>query len=236
MRITAHIDTEMRAASRSWLGLLVGSSRSSPPYLTKRPQTHQCVRVLSRASESESPSKTESAEFNGERFLRAANKKNLVATTRAAFQVAKRRIMGEVKEPKWSLPLEMTVEIMSATLPNILDPRLIKLYRQGDAETRSQVEAALEILTNQLDTAAASVPCAPGVSRENVKVGTLDAAWFTPDELSPASETSFEDDPNPVVLYFHGGAYLTASINTHTRLTSTLAKEAQARILSVKYR
>eukprot|EP00959_Pyramimonas_sp_CCMP1952_P349036 7313218-Pyramimonas_sp.AAC.2 len=75
---------------------------------------------------------------------------------------------------------------MSATLPNILDARLIKLYQQGDAETRSQVrmvvplshsidtvawrflmhppetlhhsqvEAALELLTNQLDTAAAT--------------------------------------------------------------------------------
>eukprot|EP00976_Prorocentrum_cordatum_P034945 710653-Prorocentrum_minimum.AAC.1 len=72
-----------------------------------------------------------------------------------------------------------------------------------------------------------------GVSRENIIIGdTLMASWYTPSELSPASETRFADDPHPVVLYFHGGAYLTASVNTHTRLTSTLAKEAQARLLS----
>jgi hypothetical protein len=65
------------------------------------------------------------------------------------------------------------------------------------------VQVALDLLTGTMDRACSAVPCLAGVRRTSVQVGSMDAAWFTPDELHDCTASA------PVILYFHGGAYLT---------------------------
>lgn len=126
--------------------------------------------------------------------------------------------------------METTVEVMRGVLPQVLDGRLIQLYNEGDEATRAEVQVALDLLTGTMDRACSAVPCLAGVRRTSVQVGSMDAAWFTPDELHDCTASA------PVILYFHGGAYLTCSVNTHARLVSALARSSLARVLAVNYR
>jgi acetyl esterase/lipase len=43
-------------------------------------------------------------------------------------------------------------------------------------------------------------------------------------------------DDGPVILYFHGGAYVSCGLRTHRRLVARLSNAADARVLSVAYR
>jgi acetyl esterase/lipase len=65
---------------------------------------------------------------------------------------------------------------------------------------------------------------------EAVALPHCSAEWVTPDG---AEHTGPGDR---VVLYLHGGAFLTCGLNTHRRLVAAIAREAGARALSVDYR
>jgi acetyl esterase/lipase len=64
-----------------------------------------------------------------------------------------------------------------------------------------------------------------GVSRERMMIGTLGAEWFSPEGAGEG-----------VLLYFHGGAYVWGSSDTHADLVSRLARDAGVRALVPNYR
>lgn len=65
---------------------------------------------------------------------------------------------------------------------------------------------------------------------ERVTLPSCRAEWVTPDV---AAETGPGDR---VLLYLHGGAFLTCGLNTHRRLVAAIARECGSRALSVDYR
>ncbi|HSO00234.1 MAG TPA: alpha/beta hydrolase [Candidatus Nanopelagicales bacterium] len=64
------------------------------------------------------------------------------------------------------------------------------------------------------------------VRRERAEVGGVEGAWITP--------RAGHDER--VVLYFHGGAYIYGTLETHAELMERIAIAARARVLGVSYR
>ncbi len=65
-----------------------------------------------------------------------------------------------------------------------------------------------------------------GVTFEKIEYNGIKAEWTTPSNLK-----------NPgVVLYFHGGGYVSGSIKTHRALVGRIALASKTRCLSVEYR
>ncbi len=70
-------------------------------------------------------------------------------------------------------------------------------------------------------------PIASDVSVSEVDAGGVSADWVIVDDISEADR---------VVLYFHGGAYVMGSRNTHRGLAAHIARAAKARVLLPEYR
>jgi acetyl esterase/lipase len=64
-----------------------------------------------------------------------------------------------------------------------------------------------------------------GISLEKADIDGLPAAWISP-----------ETDPKTVMLYFHGGGYVSGSLGTHQMLCVDIARTVNARLLFVEYR
>lgn len=70
-----------------------------------------------------------------------------------------------------------------------------------------------------------------GVTIENVD-GEIDGElvrgeWIRPQALP---------DPNKVIVYLHGGGYVSCTPQTHRPITTTLARQARCRVFSLEYR
>jgi epsilon-lactone hydrolase len=57
--------------------------------------------------------------------------------------------------------------------------------------------------------------------------GTIPGEWIVPDGVPPGDE---------VILYFHGGGYVSCSPGTHRPITAALARETGVRVLALDYR
>jgi len=81
-----------------------------------------------------------------------------------------------------------------------------------------------------LDFAAKAVLPAPGTSRATIRLPRCKAQMVRAAGVLPA------DGTRRVVLYMHGGAFLTCGANTHGRLVTKLSKYADSPVLVVEYR
>ncbi|WP_409429726.1 alpha/beta hydrolase fold domain-containing protein [Mycobacterium sp. SMC-11] len=81
-----------------------------------------------------------------------------------------------------------------------------------------------------VDHAARVVPSAPGSVRHTIRLPHCTARLVRAAGVLPA------DGTGRVVLYLHGGAFLTCGVNTHDRLITTLSKYADSPALAVNYR
>ncbi|MFK7916008.1 MAG: alpha/beta hydrolase [Pseudomonadales bacterium] len=78
-----------------------------------------------------------------------------------------------------------------------------------------------------MEASAGMFPLDADVLIAEVNAGGVLADWIAVEEFS---------DTERVVLYFHGGAYVMGSRNTHRGLASRIARAAQARVLLPDYR
>jgi len=87
----------------------------------------------------------------------------------------------------------------------------------------------------------------PGIDRLDVNVAKISGEWQgvkqVPDEKSEKlsiaeqyAELYKDTKEGPVILYFHGGAYIVASPDTHRGMTLQLAKGCGGRVFSLQYR
>jgi epsilon-lactone hydrolase len=66
-----------------------------------------------------------------------------------------------------------------------------------------------------------------GIQRVTVSEGSFNAIWLLTRDAKPDS---------PVILYLHGGAYVSGSIQSHWELAGRLTRRASARCLIINYR
>ena len=81
-----------------------------------------------------------------------------------------------------------------------------------------------------VDIAARALLPIPGTVRANVKLPHCGAQLIRAKNVLPA------DGTGRVVLYMHGGAFLTCGANTHGRLATAISRYADAPVLVVNYR
>jgi acetyl esterase/lipase len=81
-----------------------------------------------------------------------------------------------------------------------------------------------------LDFAARIMRPAPGTIRATIGLPNCNAQLVRASGVLPA------DGKRRVVLYMHGGAFLTCGVNTHGRLVEALSKYADSPVLVVNYR
>jgi len=114
-----------------------------------------------------------------------------------------------------------------------LDPDLQLLLRLGKLTARRAPAATLQSRRQQLEVGGPLVsgPVTAGVAVGEIPVLTdeveLPCRLYTPDGLPPGS---------PLLVYFHGGAWVTGSLISHEPLCRFLAAHAGVRVLSVAYR
>ena len=116
-----------------------------------------------------------------------------------------------------------------------LDPDLQLLLRLGKLAARRAPAATLQSRRQQLEVGGPLVAGAgpKGVAAQEIEVTaedparTLPGRLYTPDGLPEGS---------PLLVYFHGGAWVTGSLNSHDTLCRFLAAHAGVRVLSVGYR
>lgn len=125
----------------------------------------------------------------------------------ALVRVARRRAEQGPLRPGWSFGFEVSVESLRSL---------------------SQRVSGQDPLTQRRLWDSTAVPSATArkVRRERAEVGGVPGAWITP--------KAGADDR--VVLYFHGGAYIYGSLETHAELMERIAIAARARVLGLSYR
>ena len=77
-----------------------------------------------------------------------------------------------------------------------------------------------------MDQLAAELPMPVDVATEDVEVAGRPARWYRPDG----------GDADRVVLYLHGGAYVSGSLDSHREFCARLALESGANVLALDYR
>ena len=125
---------------------------------------------------------------------------------RAGMRTLAHRAQRNPRLAAWSLPYEGIVEMMTLGTP------------QGEIHSADEIRRPLERIT--LITQPTSAV------RQPVTTACFGGEWVT--TAASAHER--------VILYLHGGGYVSGSPTTHAPITGRLAKEAQARIFALDYR
>lgn len=103
--------------------------------------------------------------------------------------------------------------------------KLVKtLIRLGSLKTQRQTYQELRVSFEQDTGRMNKLPT--GTLVESIKIGDRPAEWIAIDTF----------DRKPIILYFHGGAFVFGSINSHRGLASQIALHAQAKVLNLEYR
>jgi epsilon-lactone hydrolase len=78
----------------------------------------------------------------------------------------------------------------------------------------------------RLDVLGAQYPLPPDVRVETVEANGVTAEWTTTPQADPAH----------VIMFLHGGGYISGSIDSHRHMIAQAGREAQARTLALGYR
>lgn len=97
--------------------------------------------------------------------------------------------------------------------------RFRNLYGKQAAFNLPRIRGDLEVLGVQWGPKLA-------LQQERVDAGGVLAAWLVPPDA----------DTDRVLLYFHGGAYVSGSIESHLGLAGNLGRAVRSRVFSVDYR
>ena len=114
-----------------------------------------------------------------------------------------------------------------------LDPDLQLLLRLGRLTARKAPPKTLQSRRQQVEIGAplTNGPVITGVTIREIPVPAenfeLPARLYAPDGLASGS---------PLLVFFHGGAWVTGSLNSHDQLCRYLAVHAGVRVLAIDYR
>jgi acetyl esterase/lipase len=85
---------------------------------------------------------------------------------------------------------------------------------------------------NAVDHAAGLIPAPMGTQSRRVSVGAAVAEWVTGAGVDEPSAVSGDS----VILYLHGGAFITCGLNTHRGLASRISSASGQPVLNLAYR
>ena len=85
---------------------------------------------------------------------------------------------------------------------------------------------------NVIDWIAKALPAAEGTEVRRVSVGATEAEWVTGKDVPEPSALNNDS----VILYLHGGAFITCGLNTHRRMVSRISTASGQAVLNLAYR
>jgi len=85
---------------------------------------------------------------------------------------------------------------------------------------------------NFVDFVAKVLPTPEGTLVRRVSVGAAEAEWVTGTGVGEANAVAGDH----VILYLHGGAFITCGLNTHRRLVSRISSASGQSVLNLAYR
>jgi acetyl esterase/lipase len=121
-----------------------------------------------------------------------------------------RRLFGRKRRPSWGLKLELLVAVTRGAWSVM--PRI------GLVRWRNVGERMSPLRTGSL---------VPRFVRRGDDGSRVDGAWLEPPDADP---------DGPVILYFHGGGFVFASLRTHGDLIAAIACATKARTFALDYR
>lgn len=107
-------------------------------------------------------------------------------------------------------------------MPSAEHEQIVDMMRQGLGLEALSVEEQRAVM----EASAEMFPPEPDVLVESIDAGGVPADWVWVED----------SDPERVILYLHGGAYVMGSRNTHRGLAGRIARAARARVLLAEYR
>lgn len=87
---------------------------------------------------------------------------------------------------------------------------------------------SVEQIRQEMAITAANLPSHSDVIVERVRIGHLYGEWNIPVEPVP--------DPNKVILYYHGGGFISGTCEFYRDLSARLAKASGTKVLIIEYR
>ncbi len=125
---------------------------------------------------------------------------------RAGVRTLVHRAQHNPRLAEWSLPYEGVVEMMTLGTP------------QGVIRSVDDIRRPLDRVTR--------ITQPTGAQHRPIATDYFSGEWVTSDASAPER----------VILFLHGGGYVSGSPATHAPITGRLAKEAQARVFALDYR
>jgi acetyl esterase len=100
----------------------------------------------------------------------------------------------------------------------------LQQFSGTDWRTRSASESRLDL---ELSSKLVAGPKITGVGARELTIGEFAGRLYTPDGLATGS---------PLLIFYHGGGWVTGGLETHDNLCRFLAREAGVRVLAADYR
>ncbi|MDH6243092.1 alpha/beta hydrolase [Mycobacterium sp. OTB74] len=119
--------------------------------------------------------------------------------------------------------------VVESHLMQALKPIMFALTMLMLAINRRSPQALLNRSYDGLERFIAWVPGVRGTRTEPVTLPNCPAEWVWNSETAQVAD-------GPVVIYFHGSAFIALGINSHRPLVSRIARDSGARALNVGYR
>ena len=89
-------------------------------------------------------------------------------------------------------------------------------------------EKSVEQIRKEELITASKLPALPGITTEKVNIGKLPGEWVMADNV--------EKDSKKLILYFHGGTFISGSCDSHRDLASRISKASSTKVLLIEYR
>ena len=128
-------------------------------------------------------------------------------------------------KPEWAPDMTPEMQVVIEKLMSYKDPALITLSAQEARKQHSPTDAVMDVMkennipmpTPLCDTTGKDIP---------VSGGNIHLRIYTPKG----------DGPFPVIVYYHGGGWVIANLDTYNASAEGLAEQTNAVVVSVAYR
>jgi acetyl esterase/lipase len=95
-------------------------------------------------------------------------------------------------------------------------------------QSNNHEEKSVEQIRQDLSVTASKLPKIPDITVEKVNIEYLSGEWVKADNAA--------EDKEKVILYFHGGGFISGSCDTYRDLVSRISKASGVQVLTIDYR
>lgn len=129
-------------------------------------------------------------------------------------------------KPAWAPSMKDEMQVVIDKLASYGDPPIVSVSAQEARKLHSPADAAMDVMTehnipmppNNVDTTGKDIP---------VQGGQIHVRIYTP---------KTGKDSYPIIVYYHGGGWVIADLNTYNASAQGLANSVEAVVVSVAYR